>query len=282
MRRLIDRQFPQWGALPVRAVTPQGWDNRTFRLGGDMLARLPSAEGYASQVEKEQTWLPRLAGALPAKIPEPLAVGQPSADYPWRWSIYRWLEGRTAASSELGSALSLAEDLGAFLRAFHGLDASDGPEPGLHNYYRGGPPSAYSAQIIEAISRLPPGPLAEQASILWASATSSRWEGPPVWVHGDFAGGNLLLHDGRLVAVIDFGCLAVGDPACDLVVAWTLLPSQARAKFRTTLGLDNDTWTRAKGWALWKAIILMTGLVDGAPADKAASERVLHEVLSDP
>lgn len=276
---LVRQQFPQWAGLTVRPVRNGGWDNRTFHLGDDLLLRLPSAEGYAAQVEKEQTWLPRLAPHLPLPIPDPVAMGEPGLGYPWRWSVYRWIEGQPANAAPLPSPVAFAQDLAAFLTSFHSLDARNGPPPGLHNYFRGASPAVYGDRTLQAIDLLTDRARAETASDLWRRATATAWTRPPVWVHGDLAAGNLLIRDGRLAAVIDFGCLAVGDPACDLVPAWTMLPRDARAVFRAALDIDDDTWVRAQAWALWKALILSTGLAKGPAADVALSHHVLGELL---
>jgi aminoglycoside phosphotransferase (APT) family kinase protein len=277
--RLIGAQFPKWRDLPVTPVQSQGWDNRTFRLGSDLLMRLPSAERYASQVPKEQKWLPCLAAHLPLQIPEPVAMGRPGDNYPWPWSVYRWIEGVPATLTAPGSASEFATDLAKFLSALHSVDAHGAPPPGAHNFFRGGSLGVYDADTREAIGLLGDPSLARQATALWERALSSSWPGAPVWVHGDFAAGNLLLRDEALKAVIDFGCLAAGDPASDLVIAWTLLPREERSSFRTALGLDDDTWTRAKGWALWKALIQITGLVGAPSHDGAEAQRTLSEVL---
>jgi aminoglycoside phosphotransferase (APT) family kinase protein len=279
--RLVRAQFPKWADLPVQPVKNGGWDNRTFHLGPSLLARLPSAERYAAQVEKEQTWLPRLAPLLPVAIPEPVAMGRPAEGYPWRWSIYRWIDGDAAEVSLLRADRSFARALAAFLAALHAADAGGGPAPGPHSFFRGGPLSVYDAETREAISRLEDRNVAARATRLWDHAVSTRWRERAVWVHGDFAAGNLLVRDGRLAAVIDFGCLSVGDPACDLGIAWTFLDPAARTAFRAALDLDEATWSRAKGWVLWKALILVTGLADVPAGDLTRAKRILNEVLSE-
>ena len=220
--RLVASQFPQWADLPVRDVALQGWDNRTFRLGDELSVRLPSAEGYTPQIEKEHRWLPQLAPCLPLPIPAPLAKGQPAEGYPWEWSVYRWLPGEPAATAckspiSPGSPADLAQFLGALYR----IDPGDGPPAGPHSFYRGGPLSTYDAETRRSIEALRDEIDTDLATRVWEDALAATWHGPPVWVHGDVAVGNLLVNDGRLSAVIDFGCSAVGDPACDTVIAWT-------------------------------------------------------------
>ena len=254
---LLEQQFPQWARLPVVPVEPGGWDNRTFRLGDALTVRLPSAECYSEQIEKEQRWLPWLAPQLPLAVPVPLALGQPGAGYPWRWSIHRWIEGETVSSASNADLQSLATELARFLATLQGLDATNGPVPGSHNFHRGGALSVYDEQTRRAIELLGKEIDATCASEIWDAALATSWDRAPVWIHGDVAAGNLLLKDGRLHAVIDFGCCAVGDPACDLVAAWTIFDASSFQIFREGLQLDAATWQRARGWALWKALITL-------------------------
>lgn len=279
VRRLVAEQFPQWAHLPIRPVARSGWDNRTFHLGETMSVRLPSHPAYAPQVEKEQRWLLRLARQLPLPIPEPIARGRPTADYPLPWSIYRWLDGEPAAVGPIEDWTGFARDLAGFLRALQAADPSDGPPPGPHSFLRGGPVSAYDGEAKAALAALA-GRIDPAAAGVWDAALAAPWSGPPVWVHGDVAAGNLLVRDGRLAAVIDFGCSAVGDPACDLVVAWTLLDGDGREAFREAIGQDAATWGRARGWALWKALIMLAG---GPPShvETAQAPRVLEAVIAD-
>ena len=267
---LLAAQFPQWARLPLIPVEPGGWDNRTFRLGDAMAVRLPSAECYAEQVDKEQRWLPWLAPQLPLAVPSPLAVGEPGAEYPWHWSIYRWIDGETVATSSNVDRALLASDLARFLVELQSLDAMQGPAPGAHNFQRGGSLSIYDQQTRRAIAALGREIDAARATEIWDEALATSWDRAPVWIHGDVAAGNLLLQDAKLHAVIDFGCCAVGDPACDLVAAWTIFDADSADDFRKRLQLDDATWQRARGWALWKALIT---LVDELAADATAADR---------
>jgi aminoglycoside phosphotransferase (APT) family kinase protein len=257
--RLVAAQFPQWAGLPVVPVVLNGWDNTTFRLGGELSVRLPSGQDYAAQVAKEHRWLPVLSGQLPLPVPEPVALGRPAAGFPWPWSVYRWIEGEPASLGQVTDLADFAADLAGFLTALYAIDASGGPPPGRHNWFRGGALSTWDEQTRTCVDRLAADIDARAALEVWDSALASSWRQPPVWVHGDMAPSNLLLADGALHAVIDFGCAAVGDPACDLVMAWTFFPAQAAASFRRGLAADEATWTRARGWALWKALITLGG-----------------------
>lgn len=254
---LVAECFPQWAHLPVRQVLPGGHDNRTFRLGDGLAVRLPSAEGYVAAVEKEQRWLPRLAPSLPVPIPEPVALGRPAAGYPWAWSINRWLTGEPAATARIPDPVRLARDVAAFLVALRSADAEGGPAAGAHSFFRGGDLGVYADETRQAIGRLTDPALASWATEVLERALASRWTRPPVWVHGDVAVGNLLVDRGRLAAVIDFGSSSIGDPACDLVMAWTWCDAVGAAAFREAVGLGDDTWHRAAGWALWKALITL-------------------------
>ena len=281
VRRLIGQQFPQWADLAVVGVEPQGWDNRTFRIGRELLARLPSASGYASQVEKEQFWLPRLAPHLPVSIPKPVAMGAPALEYPWQWSIYAWIDGEPAKKASIDGCAGFARETASFLKALHAIDAAGGPSAGQHSFFRGGSLTAYDQETRDAINRLDDRSERTRADKLWNAAIATEWGSAPVWVHGDMAAGNLLVSQDHLCGVIDFGCLAVGDPACDLAIAWTFFDDEAREDFRGALGLDQATWTRGKAWALWKALILATGLVDGPLDDTVGAKDVLRRVLND-
>lgn len=280
VRRLVAAQFPEWADLPVRPVEPNGRDNRTFRLGDHMSVRLPSAEAYVAQVEKEHRWLPLLRPHLPLPIPTPVAKGVPGAGYPWPWSVYLWLDGQPAAADRITDPIEFARSLADFLVSLHRIDATAGPLPGQHNFYRGGPLEVYDSETRTALSALQGRIDVAAAEKVWTAALSSQWLGQLVWVHGDIATGNLLVKNGKLCAAIDFGCSAVGDPACDLAIAWTDFANQSREAFRATLPLDDNTWARARGWALWKALITASSQ-DGDQRAAQKSQRVIAEVLAD-
>ena len=281
VRRLVSTQFPQWAHLPIRPVELGGWDNRTFHLGERMTVRLPSAAAYALQVEKEHHWLPRLAPHLPLPIPVPLAMGQPADGYPWHWSVYRWLDGEVASIECIADLRQFAIDLAEFLVALYRIDATGGPPPGPQNFYRGGSLTVYDDETRQAIAALEGAIDTKAATAVWEAALAATWRGSPVWVHGDVAAGNLLVRDGRLSAVIDFGTSGVGDPACDLAIAWTLLAGESRETFRAALPLDDGTWTRGRGWTLWKALITLAALPDANALAASASRRIADHVLAE-
>lgn len=280
VRRLVAGQFPQWSHLPVRPVDDGGWDNWTFHLGPTMSVRLPAAAEYALAVDKEQFWLPRLGRQLPLPISTPVGRGEPQDGYPFPWSVLRWLEGDPVTPSSVVDGtvdpLPFALDLADFLAALQRIDPTDGPTPGAHNWFRGGSLLTYDGGTRTALEALEGRLDTDLAGAVWASALDARWDAVPVWFHGDVATGNLLARDGRLAAVIDFGTCGVGDPACDLAGAWTLLDTLGRNAFRSRLAVDDGTWARGRGWALWKGLITCT---EPADADAAATARRTLEAI---
>lgn len=274
---LVEEQFPRWAHLPIRAVARQGWDNRTFRLGDELSVRLPAAEPYAAAVPKESRALEFLDGRLPVAVPSVVALGEPGRGYPFPWSIRRWLEGDTVDRAAGLDRVRLGIDLGSLLRVLRSLPMHAGSVAGRHSFFRGSHPSVYSDDVRVALERLDGTVDTELCRSVWLAATSSAWESSPVWFHGDVAVGNLLVSDGRLSAMIDFGTCGVGDPACDLVMAWTYFEGDARDAFRDAAGLDAATWRRARGWALWKALVTLSG---GSGPGGEDNRRVLHEVLT--
>src|SRR5918998_2231825 len=282
VRRLLAAQFPRWADLPIKPVEVSGWDNRTFQLGTQMTVRLPSAAPYALQVEKEHRWLPKLAPLLPLPIPVPLAKGSPADGYPWHWSVYRWLEGETATAERIADLRQFATTLADFLTALQRIDSAGGPPPGRHNFFRGGPLTVYDAETRQAISALDGRIDGGAATAAWEAALAAGWHGPPVWFHGDVAAGNLLVEGGRLSAVIDFGTSGVGDPSCDLAIAWTFFKGEGRDAFRAALRPDDATWKRGRGWALWKALITLAGHIDSNPPVAAKVRREIHDISRRP
>jgi aminoglycoside phosphotransferase (APT) family kinase protein len=282
VRQLVAEQFPQWSQLPIAPVRDGGWDNWTFHLGDHMLVRLPSAAEYALAVEKERRWLPRLARQLPLPIPTPVGNGVAAAGYPHSWSIYGWLDGDRASHDRIADPVRFAVDLADFVVSLRGIDAMDGPQPGVHNWYRGGTLRTFDQTTRSSLAKLVGHIDVDLAAEIWGSALATRWDGVDVWFHGDLAEGNLLLKDGQLAAVIDFGTCGVGDPACDLAIAWTLLTKAGRRAFRDRLAVDDATWARGRGWALWKTLSQYAGaLEEAAPDDATKALRVLNEIFAE-
>jgi len=271
--RLVAAQFPEWADLPVAPVSLDGRDNTTFRLGGELSVRLPSADAYVAQVEKEHRWLPVLARQLPLPIPEPVAMGRPGGGFPRPWSIYRWIDGDDATIDRIANPSAFAADLAGFLHALYAIDASSGPPPGPHSFFRGGPVEVLDAQSRASIELLADQVDTEAAAEVWEAALTSTWDRPPAWVHGDVTASNLLIADGRLRAVIDFGCAAVGDPACDLMMAWAFFTGESAEVFRAGLPVDDATWARGRGWALWKALVTLAKEKKTSVSADAAARR---------
>jgi aminoglycoside phosphotransferase (APT) family kinase protein len=276
--RLIAAQFPRWAGLPVRPVPVDGWDNRTYRLGDDMTVRLPTAAGYVPAVAKENEWLPRLAPRLPLPIPAVLGAGVPGLGYPYPWSVRSWLPGETAIVAPIPSRPAFAEQVAAFILALQACDATGGPLAGAHSWHRGAPPAHYDDEARRCLAALHGRIDTGRAAAVWDDALAATFTGTSVWFHGDVAPGNLLVRDGALAAVLDFGTCGVGDPACDLVIAWTTFTGDSRRAYRAAVGHDEDTWARARGWALWKAMLVLT---ETEPPEDAGQHRIIADILAD-
>ncbi len=282
VRRLLAMQFPQWADLPIEPVPSAGTDNALYRLGDDMVVRLPRIHWAAGQVDKEYTWLPRLAPHLPLAVPISLAKGAPGEGYPYPWAVCCWLEGENATLERLSDPSQAAVDLAQFILALQQIDPTNGLLPDEHDLARGKPLVLRDPYTRQAITSLE-GMLDTRAvTAAWEAALlASPWDKAPIWIHGDLMPGNLLAQNGRLSAVIDFGCLAVGDPAYDVMAAWLYLPAEARAVFREALQVDDATWDRARGLALSVGLIALPYYKETNPALAAASRRTIEAVLAD-
>jgi aminoglycoside phosphotransferase (APT) family kinase protein len=283
VRLLLDAQLPQWSDLRLEPVVSSGSDNAMFRLGDDMSVRLPRRRGRTeASLDKEIGWLPKLAPLLPLPVPAPLAVGAPGEGYPCRWAVYRWLEGEAATLDGVAGRRRGAEALAEFLATLQRIDAVGGPPPGEHNFFRGVPLVERDDGVRSAIAALAGELDVAAVTAAWDAALETpEWDRPPVWVHGDFCDGNLLAGGGRFSGVIDWGGLAVADPACDLIAAWSLLTADARDVFRAQLGVDDATWARGRGWALSVALIAIPYYRTTNPARVAYSWHRIGEVLAD-
>ena len=282
VRRLVTAQFSRWAGLPIAAITSSGTDNALYRLGGDMVVRLPRIPSAVGQVEKEHEWLPRLAPLLPLAIPVPLAKGTPGEGYPWQWSIYRWLAGENATIARFADPCQAATDLADFIAALWRMKTSGWPPPGPPISFRGEPLAARDAPTRAAITALDGMLDTGAVTATWEAALQTpAWDRPPVWVHADLQPLNLLVERGRLSAVIDFGGLGLGDPACDLMVAWNLLTTKTRAVFRAALPVDDATWARGRGWALSVGLIALPYYQTSNPALAGIARRTIAEVLAD-
>ncbi|WP_327177329.1 aminoglycoside phosphotransferase family protein [Streptomyces sp. NBC_01335] len=294
VRALVAAQFPQWAGLPVSRTGSHGTVNAIYRLGGAMAVRLPLAESGARDVEKEHHWLPRLAAHLPVPIPAPLAQGVPGEGYIWAWSVCRWLEGEPltrwlgvghgeqadGVAGSLPDGNELAPDLAQFITALRRVDRAGAPPA-----YRSEALAARDAdtrRTIDALREVLGEAGRERALAVWEAALSAPApDGPGVWSHGDLQPGNILIREGRLGAVIDFGCMGLADPALDLMAAWYLLPAGARPRFRTALDADDATWRRARGWALSVALPELAHYRETNPVMASNARRVIGELMAE-
>lgn len=277
VRRLLAAQFPEWADLPAARVPSAGTDNAIYRLGDDIAVRLPRTQWATGQVEREHEWLPRLAPHLPLAIPTQLAMGTPAEGYPWNWGVYEWLEGDNATHDHIADLDRAATDLARFIAALQRIDPTGGPREGRS---RGVPLAERDGPTRAAIAALHGVLDTGAVTSLWEKALRApMWPGPDVWLHGDLNEGNLLARDGRLCAVIDFGTMAVGDPACDLMVAWTLLTAKTRELFRAALPFDDATWVRGRGWALSWALIVLPYYKDTNPGLCRIADYTINEIL---
>lgn len=281
VQRLLAAQFPQWADLHITPVKSSGTDNAMYRLGNDMVVRLPRIDWAVHGVEREHEWLPRLAPLLPLTITTPIAKGKPGEGYPWDWSIYRWLEGENATLDQLADPNRTAMDLAAFMLALQRIDPTDGPPAAQHNL-RGLPPAIRDAATRNAIAEMGNMVDADAALKVWDSALKApAWSRPPVWFHGDLSRMNLLFKHGHLSAVIDWGGMAVGDPACDLIIAWNLFDAVSRDTFRKALGVDDATWARGRGHALSQAVMFVPYYLNTNPVGVQNALNAIDAVLAD-
>ena len=253
--RLVAAQFPQWAELPLRPVEPAGTDNAIFRLGDSLAIRLPRIPWAINQPEKEHEWLPTLAPHLSLAIPVPLALGEPAYGYPWRWSVCTWLPGAIATPDRLGHPHETADDLARFMLELQAIDAAGGPPPDG----RGEPLATRDEATRDSIGKLGDTIDARRLEAVWEAALGTpEWSRPAVWIHGDLDAQNLLATDGRLSGALDFGALAAGDPAADVMVAWKMFGMGDRTYFRSRLDVDDATWLRAQGWVLSQAVMILS------------------------
>jgi aminoglycoside phosphotransferase (APT) family kinase protein len=280
--RLLAAQFPEWADLPIERVPSAGTDNALYRLGDEMVVRMPRIHWAVGQMEKEHEWLTKLAPSLPLPIPLPLAKGEPGEGYPWGWSVYSWLEGENASLESIADQYQAATDLARFIAALREIDSTGGPPPGPYNALRGEPLANRDTATRQAIKSLDGIIDTRAATDVWESCLEApAWDGPPAWIHGDLQPGNLLAENGRLSAVIDFGCLAVGDPACDVMAAWTFLSPETRDTFRNSLQVDEATWVRGCGWALSFGLIALPYYQNTNPMLAGIARRSIDEALTD-
>lgn len=282
VRALLARQFPDLAGLPMSRLASSGTENAIFRLGDDLALRLPRVAGAASQAIRESNWLSRLAPHLPLAIPEPVALGEPSEDYPWHWSVCRWLKGENAFVQPLGDLEEAALKLGRFVSALQSAPVPSDPSLVSVESGRGVDLIQRDAATRTAIASCEG--LADTAALtnIWTKALAlPAWSGAPVWLHGDLHVGNLLVEGDRITGVIDWGSLGMGDPACDLMPAWSILDQESRAVFRTAVDVDESTWLRGRAWAISVAVIALPYYIETNPLLVAISRHSIEEAVAD-
>jgi aminoglycoside phosphotransferase (APT) family kinase protein len=276
---LVAEQFPRWRDLPVRPLASTGTVNALFRLGDDIVLRFPLRPGgdrERAALRAEQDHARRLAPHLPLAVPQPLALGESGDGYPGPWSAYRWIPGEPATADRLGDPDVFARDLAGFVAALHRIGTGGRRWDGRS---RGGPLPGQDDNVRRALAASTHLVDTDRLTRVWARCRDTPPAGRDVWLHADLMPGNLLLRDGRLAAVIDLGAVAVGDPAVDLMPAWNLLPDRARDTYRRTLGVDDATWERGRGWAVVQAIVALPYYVHTNPAMAGTARHTLEAVL---
>jgi aminoglycoside phosphotransferase (APT) family kinase protein len=294
VRALVDRALPEWAALPLRPLQAGGSSNALFRLGEKLLVRLPRQPGGSATVEKEARWLPLIGPRLPVSVPEIVTLGDPDLGYPERWSVVRWIDGDvpTVLDPTLDVELSrrsLALDLAAVVTALRDIEVPPSAltDPDLR-WYRGDPLETQDErthQAIEACRAITDLDLdLDAVSRAWDGAMALPGVAPasiPRWYHGDLLAENLLVSEGRLAAVLDFGGLAVGDPTVDLIVAWEVLDDASREIFRHATGVDEQSWLAGRAWALALAMMTFPYYWRTMPDRCASRLAIARSVLAD-
>lgn len=279
--KLLTQQFPGLANLPIKRLTHSGTDHAIFRLGDEYAIRLPRVSSAEEQMVKEQEWLPKL-NSLPLTTPNPIANGKPSNDYPYHWYVYRWIEGNNAYDQKPDDLQQTAVDLAAFIKALWKVDTAGAPPT-----RRGLPLSSQDRDVWVNSSATELRSAMDESKIntimtLWEKYRNApRWSNSPVWLHGDLLPSNLLVQDGKLHAVIDFGLAGIGDPACDMIPAWSLFDAASRVAFKEALGIDEDTWDRGKGWALSIAVIIIPYYLHTNPVLLSVAKRMIEEITRD-
>jgi aminoglycoside phosphotransferase (APT) family kinase protein len=276
VRRLVATQFPQLAEMPIRAVRSTGTVNAIYRLGDHLCARLPRVPSWAQDLERELYWLPKLAPLLALRVPEPVAQGHPTRDYPFPWAIYRWLDGQPYRDDLVHDERQAAADLAQFVVELRRIDPHSAPRGGRK------PLRELDAATRTAIEASRGVIDSDAAAAAWEMALEAPlWDGTPVWIHADLLRPNLLVDRGRLCAVIDFGGVGVGDGAADVIAAWSVFGQRGRAMFRAALDVDDGTWNRARGYALHQAVLIIPYYAETNPGFVALAKRTVEELLAD-
>jgi aminoglycoside phosphotransferase (APT) family kinase protein len=275
--RLLSEQLPDFAALPITRVRSTGTVNALYRLGDDLCVRLPLVERWANDLTKELAWLPWLSERLSMRIPEPVAEGHPTSRYPFRWAIYRWIEGEPYSEDNVDDERNAARDLGRFVRELRALDVTTtAPRGGRRPLLDLDTETRATIRVAEGVIDV------DAATGAWErSLEAPPWDGQPVWIHTDLLRPNVLVDDGRVAAVIDFGGIGVGDPAADVIPAWSVFGAVGREVFRGSLGVDDGTWARARGYALHQAALIIPYYRTTNPDFVDLATRTVEQVLAD-
>jgi aminoglycoside phosphotransferase (APT) family kinase protein len=274
VRKLLSTQFPPWADLTLEKGSSTGTDNAIFRLGPDMGVRAPRIHWAVRQIDKEVEWLGRLAPELPVDVPVPIAKGEPGDGYPYPWLVYPWLEGEDLEHSHVDDLSQLAQDVARFVLALEKVDPMDGPPSrwDLSNEDKAARSAINELEGMFDVNRL---------TAIWdAALRAGNWNRRPVWAHNDLLPGNVLIRNGRLSGIIDWGAAGVGDPARDAMLAWAL-PPDARVVYRSSLGFDDTTWTRARGWVVLQCAQYIPYYANTIPDAVAGAKRRLHAVMEE-
>jgi aminoglycoside phosphotransferase (APT) family kinase protein len=277
---LVQSQFPRWAGLRIEPVASSGTANTLFRLGDEMVIRLPRTESAVQAIDKEHEWLPKLGPHLSLSVPASLAIGEAVSDFPWPWSIHSWLQGEDGWTQPVEDLRQAAIDLAGFITDLQRIDPSEGPRPGQHNSFRGEPLADRDPFVRSAIAELGDRIDTRAVTSAWDLALDQPLWSDDLWIHGDLQPGNLLSQRRQLTAVIDFGLLGVGDPACDLLPAWNLLTRETRSVFRSAMQVDDATWIRGQGWALYQAVLALPYYWDTNQVMVRMAQREIDEILT--
>jgi aminoglycoside phosphotransferase (APT) family kinase protein len=277
VRDLLIEQFVRWSALPIVPVASSGTVNAVYRLGDDLCVRLPRLQQYAKSLERELRWLPVFAQHLPLAIPDSVAQGKPSGDYPFPWAVYRWLEGQAFEQNTCDDESNAAEDLANFVAAIRRIHSSGAPKA-----RRSVALSVLDRATRKALDSLDEIVDTRGATAAWeACLQAPEWDGRPVWTHGDLIPPNILVDQGRVCAIIDFGEIGIGDPAIDVIPAWSVFSADARSVFRCALGVDEATWVRGRGLALHQALLIIPYYPKTNPAFVEMAKLTVERILAD-
>ncbi len=274
---LLAEQFPHWAGLPITRVPSTGTVNALFRLGDQHCVRLPLMPHHAEDLTRELHWLPRLAPHLPLRVPRPLATGVPTTDFPYPWAVYEWLDGRPYGDDNVTDEPAAARELAGFVTALRRIETTRDVPPGGRRPLR-----ELDEQTRQAIIASAPEIDSTAAMRVWERGLElPPFAGERVWIHADLLRPNVLVHDGRLSAVIDFGGVGAGDPALDLIPAWAIFNPAGRAAYRDALGPSEDDWERGRAYALHQHAVIIPYYRTTNPAFVITAIRTIEQVLLD-